>query len=163
MNGFSTVKQINVPRSLIDAMMKFLRERGSLGLEAFSLWAGSMEEEIFHVRANIIPAQTGRKSDKGVSVHVGPAELHRLNVWLFENNMNLIAQIHTHPHEAYHSDTDDAYPIATTVGCISIVIPDFARHCFSAGRCAIYRLNESQEWSLLDISDVLNLIHLVDI
>jgi hypothetical protein len=142
-------------------MIKFLRERGSLGLEAFSLWAGTADGEVFNVRVNIVPAQAGHVSAQGVSVYVGPDELHRLNIWLYEKKMSLIAQIHTHPSEAYHSELDDAYPIATTTGCISIVIPDFARHSFSAGRCAVYRLNALRQWALLDISDTLSLINVV--
>lgn len=35
-------------------------------------------------------------------------------------------QIHTHPAEAFHSATDDAYPIIHEVGFLSLVIPDFA-------------------------------------
>ena len=161
MKGLLGIEKILVPQEVIDATMDFLRHRGTMGLEAFSLWAGTADENIFTVRANIIPAQEGHVSDSGVCVSVGPEELHRLNVWLYENKMVLIAQIHSHPAEAYHSDTDDAYPIATTVGCISIVIPNFARQSFSTGRCAIYRLNESKEWAYLDTPEVLKLIYII--
>lgn len=36
------------------------------------------------------------------------------------------AQVHTHPGEAFHSATDDRWPIISQVGFLSIVIPDFA-------------------------------------
>jgi hypothetical protein len=35
-------------------------------------------------------------------------------------------QIHSHPHEAFHSSTDDKFPIIHTAGFLSLVIPDFA-------------------------------------
>ena len=35
---------------------------------------------------------------------------------------------------------DDALPIATTVGCLSLVIPNFAREPFALDQCAVYRL-----------------------
>jgi hypothetical protein len=162
MKGFLGIERIMVPQEVVDGTIEFLRHRGTMGLEAFALWAGVAEGNIFYVRANIIPAQSGHSSDEGVCVSVGPEELHRLNVWLYENKMGLIAQIHSHPTEAYHSETDDAYPIATTVGCISIVIPNFARQSFSVGRCAIYRLDESKEWSYLDTPEVSKLIYIID-
>lgn len=162
MKGFQAITRINVPRPVTDETIEFLRHRGRLGLEAFSLWAGTADGTIFTVRANIIPAQTGHVSESGVCVAVGPDELHRLNVWLYENQMSLIAQIHSHPTEAYHSETDDKYPIATTVGCLSLVVPNFARQPFSVGRCAIYRLNEYREWAYLDSPEVSTLITIID-
>jgi|SRR5690348_696162 len=36
------------------------------------------------------------------------------------------AQIHTHPGRAFHSETDDRFPIVSQAGFISIVIPKFA-------------------------------------
>jgi hypothetical protein len=35
-------------------------------------------------------------------------------------------QVHTHPEEAFHSKTDDAFPIIHSAGFLSLVIPDFA-------------------------------------
>ena len=53
-------------------------------------------------------------------------ELPRLNVLLHERNLTLVAQLHSHPTNAYHSSTDDTYPIVTRAGRISLVVPDFA-------------------------------------
>jgi hypothetical protein len=36
------------------------------------------------------------------------------------------AQIHTHPDLAFHSATDDQFPVVSQPGFISIVIPNFA-------------------------------------
>ncbi|MBX9460687.1 MAG: hypothetical protein KL785_05895 [Brevundimonas sp.] len=35
-------------------------------------------------------------------------------------------QVHTHPGAAYHSATDDAFPLIHTPGYLSLVIPRFA-------------------------------------
>jgi hypothetical protein len=35
-------------------------------------------------------------------------------------------QIHTHPGQAFHSPTDDNWPIVAQAGFLSMVIPDFA-------------------------------------
>ena len=37
------------------------------------------------------------------------------------------AQVHTHPGPAFHSATDDRWPIVSQPGFLSVVIPDLAR------------------------------------
>ena len=69
-------------------------------------------------------------------------ELHRLNVWLYEASELLAVQVHAHPNEAYHSDTDNAYPIVATLGGISIVAAEFCRAGLFATSTAIYRLKQ---------------------
>lgn len=118
------------------------------------LWAGQADGSIFCVTTLIVPQQRGLRTPDGVCVVVDGDELHRINVHLFKNKLRLIAQIHSHPTEAYHSDTDDAYAIATTIGCFSLVIPDFARDNFSFKKCAIYRLSELGRWSPVHPSNI---------
>ena len=40
-------------------------------------------------------------------------------------NMGIRIQVHTHPGEAFHSRTDDEFPIIHTPGFLSLVIPNF--------------------------------------
>jgi hypothetical protein len=44
---------------------------------------------------------------------------------LGETNSGVRVQVHTHPREAFHSVTDDAYPIIHKPGFLSLVIPNF--------------------------------------
>lgn len=43
-----------------------------------------------------------------------------------DRGLGVRIQVHTHPHEAFHSPTDDAYPLLFDAGFLSLVIPDFA-------------------------------------
>src|SRR4051812_484103 len=45
---------------------------------------------------------------------------------LADREMGVRIQVHTHPFEAFHSQTDDAYPLLWDVGFLSLVIPNFA-------------------------------------
>lgn len=65
--------------------------------------------------------------------------------WLYDNGQRLGAQVHSHPTRAYHSDTDDAYPIATQRGALSLV-PHFATDGIRGRGVATYRLTASG-WS----------------
>jgi hypothetical protein len=118
-----------------------LRRAGRKRHEAFVLWTGVVEGSAFLVRNAHMPKQTGYRSEDGVCVRVDGEELHRLNVWLFKHAEILGVQVHSHPTDAYHSETDDSYPIATTVGALSIVVPHYGRIGVRGGGIAVYRLN----------------------
>lgn len=69
----------------------------------------------------------------------GP-ELHKLNRWLYDAHETLAVQIHTHPDDAYHSETDDEFPIVTALGGASVVVPRFARDGLTGPDTAVFRL-----------------------
>lgn len=145
----STLHQVNkvvVPRLAITTVRNHLQHMGRHGLEGFALWAGTRNGDSFTVTHPVIPRQRGIRTDSGVCVVLESGELHRLNVWLYQNSLSLVAQIHSHPAEAYHSETDDSLPVATAVGSFSLVVPYFAMRPFSIAGCAVYRLSTSAEW-----------------
>lgn len=162
MSGLADVTAVRIPRTLVGEAMDHLRRMGRQGYEGFALWAGTLQGSTFQVTHTLIPAQKGIRSNSGVCVVIGPDELHRINVWLYENARMLIAQIHSHPTEAYHSETDDDYPIATTVGGLSLVVPDFARRTFSIGTTALYRLSATARWDPLTVEEAAQLIQITD-
>ena len=45
---------------------------------------------------------------------------------LADRKLGVRVQVHTHPGEAFHSPTDDAYPLIHETGFLSLVIPGFA-------------------------------------
>ena len=162
MRGLAHVNAVIVPRRCVDEAHAHLALVGGRGLEGFALWAGALAGDVFRVSGTIIPEQTGLRTDLGVCVTVDGRELHRINVWLYNRSLTLVAQLHSHPTDAYHSGTDDAYPIATTTGSFSLVIPDFARAPFSLGTCAIYRLLPSHGWVELRPEEAERLIVIED-
>jgi len=60
------------------------------------------------------------------------------------------AQVHTHPGSAFHSATDDAYPMVQTSGFLSLVIPNFALGECSLAGAALYELGDYGRWRDLD-------------
>ena len=161
MTGLVDVRSILVPRDLALEAHQHLRRVGTRGLEGFALWAGTRTGDEFHVRRTLIPAQTGVRSASGVCVTIGPDELHRINVWLYENKLRLVAQLHSHPTDAYHSNTDDAFAIATSAGSLSLVVPNFARDTFTLDRCAMYRLTPYGVWAPVAPADAAKLITII--
>jgi hypothetical protein len=68
--------------------------------------------------------------------------LHRAAIDLADEGRSIRAQVHTHGHEAFHSETDDAYPAVQTPGFLSLVIPWFARGPVSLDEAFLARLSE---------------------
>jgi hypothetical protein len=141
-----TLEQIStfgVSVSIVDQTEHSLQAAGSDGYELFVLWSGVIEDEVFRVRNAHVPKQTSYQTEDGLLVRVDGAALHNLNVWLFDNKEMLGVQVHAHPTRAFHSHTDNTFPIVTTLGGLSIVAADFARDGLFNRRTAAYRLTKS--------------------
>lgn len=105
-------------------------------------WSGRQDGQRFVIEAGHVPLQTAYKTPEGLLVEVMGEELHKLNAWLYSAQQVLAVQIHCHPTDAYHSETDDQFPIITVRGGASVVVPDFCRHGLLADGTAVYRLSE---------------------
>jgi hypothetical protein len=95
---------------------------------------------LFNILTAHVPKQNSYRLHSGLCVRVEGDELHRLNVWLYEAGEVLAIQVHAHPDEAYHSETDDTYPIVATLGGLSIVAAEFCRAGLFTSSTEIYRL-----------------------
>jgi hypothetical protein len=161
MMRLADVRSVRVPRSCADAVHAHMRKVGREGFEGLGLWAGRQIGDVFTVEEAIIPAQKHIRTEDGVCVITEAQELHRLNVWLYRKKLSLVAQIHSHPGRAYHSSTDDQYAVATTVGCFSLVMPDFATGPFAIERLASYRLDAAGAWRDIPASQAVRMITIV--
>jgi hypothetical protein len=135
------IRTFSVSQETVEHTEAALREAGRNGHERFALWTGTTRGELFSVDHLYVPQQQGYQFDDGLCVRVGADALHELNVWLYRNHQVLAVQIHTHPQEAYHSETDDTYPIVTTLGGLSLVVPRFCRDRLLSRGLAVYRLD----------------------
>ncbi|ESY92760.1 hypothetical protein X741_18145 [Mesorhizobium sp. LNHC229A00] len=147
MTELKDVETVALPRDCLSSVQAHLRSVGRQGHEGMALWVGVQQDQHFGVTETVIPAQRHIRTGDGVCVIVPAEELHRLNVWLYKSSLKLLAQIHSHPGRAYHSTTDDAYAVATTAGCLSLVVPNFAREPFDLARVAAFRLDAKANWN----------------
>ena len=141
MSSLEAVRRFVVsPEQLADTR-RALRRAGRARYELFVLWSGVARGAEMHVRTCHVPRQTSSKTSAGLLVHVEGEALHGLNVWLYEHGETLAAQVHAHPADAFHSDTDDSFPIVTSLGGLSLVVPDFARDGVLVPASAAFRLS----------------------
>lgn len=161
MNGFLQITRLKIPHNIIEFIYSHLREAGKHGLEGIGLFFGIQSDSQFEVTRALIPSHTSYQTPNGLLYVVGGDELHRINVWAYENKVSLIAQIHSHPTEAYHSGTDDDNAIVTRVGGFSIVIPDFAFGPIDIKLWEIYRLDAGGKWIHVPSESLSRIIEIV--
>jgi hypothetical protein len=150
------ISRFEVPRPLAERTERALRDAGKDGYELFVIWSGNRDGDVFRVADGHIPKQMSARTKKGLVVTIEGEALHKLNVWLFENQQELAAQVHAHPTDAFHSDTDDTFPIVTIVGGLSVVVADFCRDGLLAPTSAAFRLSR-HGWDEVPL-DVVRLI-----
>jgi hypothetical protein len=153
-------RSFRVPREVVAHTTEALQRAGDDGYELFVVWSGILEQGAFSVRTPHVPKQSSYKTRYGLLVRVDGEALHCLNAWLYEHSELLAVQVHAHPTKAFHSATDDAFPIVTAVGGLSIVAPDFARRGVLTSGTAVYRLTVSG-WNDVEISQIQRLLEVV--
>jgi hypothetical protein len=147
-NRLLDVRQFLLPRAVLAETVAFLAATGRDGAEGFVLWAGRfLDSQRFEFRSTILPEQEALRTSRGLMVVVPGEALFRANRLVYERGEILAGQVHTHPGSAYHSHTDDHYPLVTLIGSLSLVIPDFAKHApGDSSAWAWYRLVGEGEW-----------------
>ncbi|WP_317898932.1 hypothetical protein [Aurantibacillus circumpalustris] len=161
MSGFLQIQKFEFGAETLKEAYAFLREVGTKSYEAVALFAGEVEGNVGIIKKVICPEQTSSRSELGLLYSVEGEELHRINIQLYKNKLVLLAQIHTHPGRAYHSETDDEFPIISTLGGLSIVVPNFASDELNHLNWAYYRLSVTAMWDELSQNEIRNLIKVV--
>jgi hypothetical protein len=78
-----------------------------------------------------------------------PASLRGLMNHLRGARLKILAQVHSHPGRAFHSEADNEWAIIRHVGALSLVLPEFARNTTPANfteQAVSYRLSGKNEW-----------------
>lgn len=134
------VRCFEIPRSALETTRVHLVRSGLKGQEAFVLFSGLVSAGVGVVRSVIYPPQKPiADGDGGVGVYVEGRDLFDVTKYAALRNEILLGQAHSHPGHAYHSTTDDQYPMVSLPGAFSVVVPNFARAPIDLSRCACYR------------------------
>lgn len=110
-----------LPQPILEQTFAHFRDCGCGERECHALWLSSWDARSALARA-VHPKHTAHEG----GYVVDDAWLNAFWLELAERNMGVRVQVHTHPEKAFHSPSDDAYPIIHRVGFLSLVIPNFA-------------------------------------
>lgn len=107
---------------------------------------------------------TGARSKPGVvdevlhPVHMARPGFYEIDgAWLTSawfdlarSDREVRVQVHTHRGEAFHSQTDDDYPLIQTAGFLSLVIPNFAMGAVGLADAFLVELQSDGRWHELE-------------
>lgn len=147
------VTNIRIDSGVIPTTATFLQERGMLGCEGRVYWIGELQGQIPRVTRVVVPEQIARRTLLGVSVtvpqHANVQVARELKPFEY-----IVAKVHSHPREAYNSDTDKANPFLRHPGAISIIVPNFGHSGMDRlQNCAVCRFRNG-DWVDLSKQEV---------
>lgn len=138
---------LHLAQEIIRTSFRKLRGCGHGECECAVYWTGPASEQL----VDEVEHPIHRRSPFGYEVN---------DTWLTEfwkclalSKRSVKAQVHTHPGRAFHSASDDQWPIVSQVGFISIVIPDFAKGKETLDGAWVGRLGTDGQWHRLASAD----------
>lgn len=75
---------------------------------------------------------------------------------LSDRDLGVRVQVHTHPGEAFHSITDDTYPLLFDPGFLSLVIPNFASGPIGFQDAYLTEIQPDGSWREVEIGERLS-------
>lgn len=157
----AAVTVFRIRRFLLADTLSVLAEAGRGGHEAFVVWGATVDDRgtVVTFDTAVAPRQSAHRTPHGLLVTVDGDALFAVNRTLYARGRVLAGQVHSHPTDAYHSDTDDHYPLVTLTGALSVVVPDFATNGVNdINRWAWYRLVATGTWAPLTGHDRVELL-----
>ena len=122
--------------------------------ERIVLWIGNRTDQGYVVNEIYLPLQHTREDYFNIPEEGMELIMSKLKT----SRQMLVAQIHTHPFEAFHSRADDNWAILRHVNAYSLVLPYFCSTTNESNfkvDVASFVLNESNNWIEIDNSNLI--------
>lgn len=146
-------RSYQVPPSAIATTVHALRSAGSERLEGVVLWIGARARDPVPVVEAYTPPQIAYRNDDGVAVQI-PDDVIASIIAALPSDLAVVCRVHSHPQDAYHSETDDLNLLLSHAGAISIVVPWFASRGLHLEECSVNELGGDFRWRELPIDEV---------
>jgi proteasome lid subunit RPN8/RPN11 len=142
------VSEVTVAAGVVEGTLTELREGGAEGCERLVLWLGRRRAGGFNVTAGLVPPQECERD----RFFVAPSGMTAVFDELRRERLMIVAQVHSHPGDAFHSEADDELAMVRHEGAFSIVVPRFARGVSVPSflrDAAVFRLSADNIWEPL--------------
>lgn len=114
---------VSCSRETLASTLSILRRGGERGEERVALWLSSAAPR---APAPVVEVYEPVQTAKADRFHLPPSSMCALLDHLRSSRSRIVAQIHTHPGRAFHSDVDAEWAIIRHTGALSLVLPRFA-------------------------------------
>lgn len=136
---------LTCPKDVVATTLMHLREAGSRECECVVLWLGRRRHDGLIVERAYRPLHQARVDE----FHIPSQGMAALHLELRRNRLMVAAQVHSHPHEAFHSLADDRWAVVRHEGALSLVVPHFAgrtRVDNFLEQAKVFRFSSKAEW-----------------
>lgn len=136
------MSRIKVGPSIVASTIERLQAGGRVGHERAVLWLGSGTDRIDEL-------YEPRQRTRADQFYFDRQSMQMLFAHLREKRLRILAQVHSHPGRAFHSEADDKWAIIRHAGALSLVLPRFAQEATLdnfLSLAATYVLSARNEW-----------------
>src|SRR5260221_4880102 len=119
MHGVKQLTQLRISIDLLEDSIRILKS--SMDREKVILWLGQKVNDNYLVQEIFTPIQETEED----YFHIPEVGMDQLMARLGNSRRMIVAQVHTHPFEAFHSKADDKWAIVRHAGAYSLVLPFF--------------------------------------
>jgi hypothetical protein len=136
------MSRIKVGRSVVASTIERLHAGGHVGHERAVLWLGSGADRIDEL-------YEPRQRTRADQFYFDGQSMQMLFAHLREKRLRVLAQVHSHPGRAFHSQADDDWAIVRHAGALSLVLPRFAQEATVdnfLSLAATYVLSTRNDW-----------------
>ncbi len=146
------MNKLLISEELVQKTIAVLQEGGVKQCETVVFWLGkgNTVDEIY-------------RPEQRVSIdyfHLSSESMRSLMNYLKRDRRRILAQMHSHPGEAFHSKADDDWAVIRHEGALSLVLPTFASttklHNFYE-QTATFSLSREDKWLRVPTGDAVSI------
>jgi hypothetical protein len=141
---------LRCPVPVIEDTLAHLRAAGRDGRECIVLW---LTGRPVVPGATVVAAYRPEQQAAMDRFWIPPSAMTRLMTHLRTHRLGLAAQVHSHPHRAFHSRADDEWAVVRHESALSVVVPDFGEGVGIdnfLNRIAVFSLSAKDQWLGVD-------------
>lgn len=148
---------LRIHRVVLTETLVTLKRAGHQRKEGITLWLGERGGAVDEVKLAYEPIHEASVD----FFHIPPLGVQALMRKMEETETCVVAQIHSHPQEAFHSRADDHWAIVRHIGAFSLVLPDFALMTSLENfmsQVAVFRLGTDDRWCQVAVASALEIV-----
>lgn len=139
-----------IARSCYDGLIAALRPATARRHEGVALLLGRGDAAVKIALHTVRPVATTSAG----SFQISAVEMARVIAVASRLDLEIVAQVHTHPGEAYHSQGDEEGARIRYDGYISLVIPDYGVRLPRLDQAAVYSFSSVLGWQQMPLDAV---------
>lgn len=147
------MSELVIARALVEQTITILQDGGNQLCETVVFWLG---------KGNVVDEVYRPEQKVAVDYfHLSSHSMRSLMDYLKRDRRRILAQVHSHPQQAFHSKADDEWAVVRHEGALSLVVPRFAIATTPTNffeQTATFSLSADDKWRQVQTSKVIAMV-----